>query len=84
MPANFAKVLRSFTMRGFRVLALAHRVLDRRLTWHQMHRMKREQMECNLNFLGLLVMHNTLKSETTPVVRQLRNASIRCVMVTGN
>lgn len=83
IPQNFVAVLRSYTMRGFRVLALAHRVLDRRLTWHQMHRMKREQMECHLKFLGLLVMHNTLKPETTPVVRQLRNASIRCVMVTG-
>ncbi|EFX79100.1 hypothetical protein DAPPUDRAFT_53014, partial [Daphnia pulex] len=47
VPDNFAKVLRSYTMRGFRVLALAHRVLDRRLTWHQMHRMKREHMENN-------------------------------------
>ena len=83
VTTNFATVRRSYTMRGFRVLALANRVLDRRLTWHQMHRMKREQMECNLNFLGLLVMHNTLKPETTPVVRQLHNASIRCVMVTG-
>lgn len=83
VPDDFAKVLRSYTMRGFRVLALAHRILDRRLTWHQMHRMKRENMECNLKFLGLLVMHNTLKPETTPVIRQLRNANIRCVMVTG-
>ncbi|KZS08802.1 putative Cation-transporting ATPase 13A2 [Daphnia magna] len=84
VPDDFAKVLRSYTMRGFRVLALAHRILDRRLTWHQMHRMKRENMECNLKFLGLLVMHNTLKPETTPVIRQLRNANIRCVMVTGD
>lgn len=83
IPANFASVLRSYTMRGFRVLALAHRVLDRRLTWHQMHRLKREQMETNLKLLGLLVMHNTLKSETTPVIRQLRAANIRCVMITG-
>lgn len=84
VPMDFVNVLRSYTMRGYRVLALAHRVLDRRLTWHQMHRMKREQMECHLQFLGLLVMHNTLKPETTPVIRQLRAANIRCVMVTGN
>lgn len=83
VPANFANVLRSYTMRGFRVLALAHRILDRRLTWHQMHRLKREQMESNLQLLGFLVMHNTLKPETTPVIRQLREANIRCVMITG-
>jgi len=68
----------------YKVLALAHRVLDTKITWHQMHRMKREQMECQLEFLGLLIMHNTLKSETTPVIRQLRNANVRCIMVTGN
>ena len=83
IPADFTAVLRTYTIRGFRVLALAHRVLDRRLTWHQMHRMKREQIECGLQFLGLLIMKNTLKMETTPVIRQLRNANINCVMVTG-
>ena len=61
VPEDFTLMLRNYTMRGFRVLALAHRILDRRLTWHQMHRMKRDQMECHLHFLGLLVMHNTLK-----------------------
>ena len=29
-------------------------------------------------------MHNTLKAETTPVIRQLSQANIRCVMVTGD
>lgn len=61
VPDDFTLQLRKYTMRGYRVLALAHRVLDRRLTWHQMHRLKRHQMESNLQFLGLLVMHNTLK-----------------------
>ena len=83
IPHDFSSVLRRYTIRGFRVLALAHRQLDRRLTWHQMHRMKREQMESQLDFLGLLVMRNTLKSETTPVIRQLAEGGIRSVMVTG-
>lgn len=83
VPANFTAVLRQYTIRGFRVLALAHRVLDRRLTWHQMHRVKREHIECDLQFLGLLIMQNTLKTETTPVIRQLKQANINCVMVTG-
>ena len=43
----------------------------------------REQVEKNLNFLGLLVMENKLKPETTPVINELKEANIRCIMVTG-
>lgn len=31
----------------------------------------REQVECDLNFLGLLIMENKLKSETTGVIEEL-------------
>lgn len=41
------------------------------------------QLENDLNFLGLLIMQNTLKPETAPVIAQLQVAQIRCVMVTG-
>lgn len=34
-------------------------------------------------FLGLLVLKNVLKPETTPVIRVLRSAGIQTVMVTG-
>ena len=43
----------------------------------------RDQVENNLTFLGLLVMENRLKPETTPIIRQLKQAAIRTVMVTG-
>lgn len=43
----------------------------------------REEVESDLNFLGLLVMENRLKSETPPVLEELRAALIRTVMVTG-
>jgi len=34
-------------------------------------------------FLGLLVLENRLKPETLPVIRTLKDAAIRTVMVTG-
>ena len=43
----------------------------------------RDALECDLKFLGLLVMENALKPETTPIIRELTRASIRTVMVTG-
>ena len=44
----------------------------------------RTQAEKDLNFLGFLIMQNTLKSQTTPVIRELLAADIRTVMVTGD
>ena len=43
----------------------------------------RDKVECELSFCGLMVMENSLKPETTPVIRQLHAANIRTVMVTG-
>lgn len=36
-----------------------------------------------LSFLGFIIMQNTLKPETTPVISALHNANIRTVMITG-
>ena len=46
--------------------------------------MKRDQAEKNLSFLGFLIMQNTLKSQTTPVIQELLEADIRTVMITGD
>ena len=43
----------------------------------------RDDVECNLQFLGLLVMENRLKLETKAVISQLRQANVRIIMVTG-
>lgn len=40
-------------------------------------------MEAGLTFLGLLVLQNALKPQSAAVIRQLHNADIRTVMVTG-
>lgn len=38
---------------------------------------RRSEVEKDLTFLGLLVMENRLKPETTPVIHQLGKANIR-------
>lgn len=43
----------------------------------------RDAVEQELSFLGLLVMRNLLKPQTTPVIQALRRTHIRAVMVTG-
>ena len=42
-----------------------------------------DAVESDLIFVGLIVFENKLKPETTPVIRELHDANIRTVMVTG-
>ncbi|KAG0418795.1 hypothetical protein HPB47_004586 [Ixodes persulcatus] len=82
VPPDFGATLTWYTQQGHRVLALAHRPLTAGLA--KVHRLPREELECGLTFVGLLVMENRLKPETTAVIRTLRRADVRAVMVTGD
>uniref|UniRef100_A0A8C7DWZ6 Polyamine-transporting ATPase 13A3 n=1 Tax=Oncorhynchus kisutch TaxID=8019 RepID=A0A8C7DWZ6_ONCKI len=84
VPEDFADVLEDYTKQGFRVIALAHRRLESKLTWHKVQNINRDQMEANMEFLGLIIMQNKLKAETAGVLEDLRRAHIRTVMVTGD
>eukprot|EP00117_Sycon_ciliatum_P023123 scpid7000/ scgid19742/ Probable cation-transporting ATPase 13A3 len=82
VPNDFAQVLVSLTQKGYRVLACASKALC--MPWHTYRNMARVDAEKDLSFLGLLVMCNTLKPETAPIIRELHDADIRTVMVTGD
>uniref|UniRef100_A0A669CDB2 Polyamine-transporting ATPase 13A3 n=1 Tax=Oreochromis niloticus TaxID=8128 RepID=A0A669CDB2_ORENI len=84
VPENFAAVLEGYTKQGFRVIALAHRRLESKLTWHKVQNINRDHIEANMEFLGLIIMQNKLKPETPGVLQDLHQASIRTVMVTGD
>ncbi|XP_074887740.1 putative cation-transporting ATPase 13A5 [Buteo buteo] len=83
VPANFLKELKTYTSQGFRVIALAHKVLNLGKDV-DVSNLNREEAESGLEFLGLLVMENRLKQETKPVLQELAAAHIRNVMVTGD
>ncbi|XP_060797743.1 polyamine-transporting ATPase 13A3 isoform X2 [Neoarius graeffei] len=84
VPHDFAEVLEGYTKQGFRVIALAHRRLESKLTWHKVQNINRNHIETNMEFLGLIIMQNKLKPETPGVLEVLRQANIRTVMVTGD
>uniref|UniRef100_A0A8C2IRT0 ATPase 13A3 n=1 Tax=Cyprinus carpio TaxID=7962 RepID=A0A8C2IRT0_CYPCA len=84
VPEDFAEVLEDYTKQGFRVIALAHRRLESKLTFHKVQSINRDQIEKNMDFLGLIIMQNKLKTETPGVLEDLRRANIRTVMVTGD
>nr|XP_023650602.1 probable cation-transporting ATPase 13A3 isoform X2 [Paramormyrops kingsleyae] len=84
VPPDFWEVLDSYTRQGLRVIALAHRQLEPKFTWHRLHITNREAIECEMKFLGLLMLQNKLKPQTVPVLAELHQAHIRTIMVTGD
>ncbi|XP_062945291.1 polyamine-transporting ATPase 13A3 isoform X2 [Cynocephalus volans] len=84
VPVDFEKVLEDYTKQGFRVIALAHRKLESKLTWHKVQNISRDAIENNMDFMGLIIMQNKLKQETPAVLEDLHKANIRTVMVTGD
>ena len=72
-------------MRGLRVLGLGVRALSAEEAAELCAEgTNREVVECNLNFLGLLVMENRLKSDTGAVVRSLKNSGLDLKVISGD
>ncbi|XP_039084969.1 polyamine-transporting ATPase 13A2 isoform X2 [Hyaena hyaena] len=84
VPMDFAQMLQSYTAAGYRVVALASKPLPVAPSLEAARQLTRDTVEQELSLLGLLVMRNLLKPQTTPVIQALRRTRIRTVMVTGD
>lgn len=82
IPEDFHDVLESYTQKGYRVIAMAHKEL--RMSYLKVHKVQREAIETDLELLGLIVFENRLKPETTKCIQALNEANIRVIMVTGD
>ncbi|XP_057556531.1 polyamine-transporting ATPase 13A2 isoform X3 [Hippopotamus amphibius kiboko] len=84
VPTDFAQMLQSYTAAGYRVVALASKPLPVAPSLEAAQQLTRDTVERKLSLLGLLVMRNLLKPQTTAVIHALRRTCIRTVMVTGD
>ncbi|XP_044277119.1 polyamine-transporting ATPase 13A2 isoform X3 [Varanus komodoensis] len=84
VPTDLSQALCRFTRDGFRVLGLAYKPVVAIGTFEEVQDVSRDSVESQMCFLGLLVLKNVLKAETTPVIHSLRSAEIRTVMATGD
>merc|ERR1711892_456657 len=85
IPHNYTSVLESYASHGFRILALASKVIIPAMAKAgKINKMTREQVEEDLTFLGLVILENRLKPASIGVLNELRGANIRTVMVTGD
>ncbi|TVY58655.1 putative cation-transporting ATPase [Lachnellula cervina] len=82
-PSDYEELLAYYTHRGFRVIACATKHL-KRLNWVKVQKMKREEAESGLDFLGFIIFENKLKPSTAGVLDELSEAGIRKVMCTGD
>lgn len=54
------------------------------LTWLRAQRLRRDQAESGLRFLGLVIFENKIKPGTSPAIQALRAAHMACRMITGD
>uniref|UniRef100_A0A1Y1K832 Cation-transporting ATPase n=1 Tax=Photinus pyralis TaxID=7054 RepID=A0A1Y1K832_PHOPY len=82
IPSDFYDVLETYTQEGYRVIAMAHKEL--KMSYAKVQRAQRDVIETDLTLLGLIVLENRLKPQTIPCIRNLNDANIRVIMVTGD
>ena len=84
VPSDFNERLNFFAQQGYRIISLAYKVLDKKMTYPKIQRVSREKIECDLEFLGFVILENRLKEDSEKVIKILNDANIRTVMVTGD
>ncbi|KAI0408156.1 hypothetical protein F4802DRAFT_605184 [Xylaria palmicola] len=82
-PDDYDELLSYYTHKGYRVIACATKHL-KKLTWVKSQKMKREDVEANLEFVGFIIFENKLKPTTAAVLKELNQSNIGSIMVTGD
>jgi cation-transporting ATPase 13A2 len=82
-PTDYEELLAFYTHRGFRVIACATKTIPK-LNWLKTQKMRREEAESELEFVGFIIFENKLKPSSAPVIEELERANIRKVMCTGD
>ncbi|KAJ6641943.1 putative cation-transporting ATPase W08D2.5, partial [Pseudolycoriella hygida] len=84
IPIDFHSKLDEFAQQGYRIIAVAHKPLNPKMTYAKVQRVSREKIECDLEFQGFVVLENRLKADTISIIGSLQAANIRTIMVTGD
>lgn len=87
VPSNYDDITSDHARHGCYVLALAHREINLNEIENGLDGFKqwnRDQMEQDINFIGLIIFKNQLKSDTAENITELKRGATRTVMITGD
>ncbi|XP_076256726.1 polyamine-transporting ATPase 13A3-like [Rhynchophorus ferrugineus] len=84
VPNNIQDQLKLYTEKGYRVIGMAKKDLPFDTTYDQVLKVTRNEVETDLKFLGLLILENCLKPETNGIIKVLKDAKLKVVMITGD
>ncbi|KAI4490957.1 hypothetical protein M0802_010631 [Mischocyttarus mexicanus] len=82
LPKNIMTILKTYTEQGYRVIALGQSTIFE--NGAKISKMTRDEVEQNLEFLGLVILENRLKEPTVSVIKELREANMHVIMITGD
>lgn len=83
IPSNYAKILQNYTQDGLRVISLSYKCLEN-TNFNDAKKLKREDVEKDVIFLGFLILQNKVKSATMRSLGELQKADIATIMATGD
>lgn len=83
VPTDYEEQLAHYTHSGYRVIGCATKHL-KKLSWVKAQKMKRQDVESDLDFVGFIIFENKLKPSTAGVLKELLESNIGTVMVTGD
>lgn len=61
VPTDFNERLNYYAQQGYRIIALAYKELDKKMTYPKIQRISRDKVEADLEFLGFVILENRLK-----------------------
>ncbi|CEI93138.1 hypothetical protein RMCBS344292_07380 [Rhizopus microsporus] len=82
IPSDYDLVTANQAREGCYVLALAHREVE--YDKANISNWTRDDMEKDINFMGLIVFKNQLKEDTTKNIAELKRGDTRTIMITGD
>ncbi|KAL1920902.1 uncharacterized protein VTP21DRAFT_11537 [Calcarisporiella thermophila] len=84
IPADYDRITSRLAREGCYVLAIAHRDLGLVDDLDRIRNWTRDELEQDVDFLGLILFKNKLKEDTTAAISALKSGDTRTVMITGD
>ncbi|KRT85040.1 hydrolase, partial [Oryctes borbonicus] len=83
IPNDILARICEYTVQGYRVIAVGAKVIPM-IETDLVKKITRSDVESDLDFIGLLIFENKLKPQTAGVIKVLKNARMKVVMITGD